>query len=458
MQFKTAVTVHVQGQTTEVQTEASTVDIRELGVRWLPVVNDNLPPHQPVPVCVGHLINVAGICRANQLYADELGALRLARRLSSELASEIDGLIALRVADGAFRPQGLPEHVSFLHQRDDPEAFRSHLEQPAIAGLAYPGVMYESFVQGTMVHSSPDTTPHFIDNLSFHVLRKGKKVATVPCWVNRDGALNWTNDTPVTVHCVDLAQESAIVSHALQYLQYLVRAHGCTSLVIREVNPEQMTLYKQVATNQKFSAELFTRPYLNLALSPDELQKNIRKSYKSHVNWCKDNLSTEHLSAGSITQDTVNTCFAKLQSFHADNIRKFGDGMPGGLYMYFVRKCLQGQGEIAITRHQGEICGITISVDDGDDTYYAQAGSIQLEDGKTPGAYNVLDAAARAQQRGKRRYLMDRFTCPSVSVDWPRLQESSDHAMALRFFKRGFSDEMEKAYVYKILPPRIKAH
>jgi hypothetical protein len=45
-----------------------------------------------------------------------------------------------------------------------------------------------------------------------------------------------------------------------------------------------------------------------------------------------------------------------------------------------------------------------------------------------------------------------------VSVDWPRLQESSDHAMALRFFKRGFSDEMEKAYVYKILPPRIKAH
>jgi hypothetical protein len=228
---------------------------------------------------------------------------------------------------------------------------------------------------------------------------------------------------------------------------------GAKQFVIRESDRERMSLYRRLVSARIFSAEMWDRPYVQLAdCSEEQIFADVRKSYKSHINWGRYNLVMEYLSGDQLTAAMVGRVYQNIQTCHHKLIQTFGDGMSQEMFTAPMAMCQMGKGEVAIATTQGGgMCGVTVVTDAGGISHYALGGSVPQEN-KNPGQFIVYDSILRAKARGSLRYIVNREFAAPLSIDQLQMKVLSRHDTNLTFFKRGFSDLTETMSVYKVLP------
>jgi hypothetical protein len=442
---------------------ATTVDLEDIeknGVAWSQVLRQPFSGKTGWFERLAALLNVATVCRENGKMLDELAALRMARRMTSgELAPVNQRIEECR---GAGKSEHTNEHalrvVSF---QEDPAGFQSLLGSTSIGNnFHHPGAEFNGLtgVNGRLL-LPPDAS---VDNVSFAICDERRRLAVVPCIIQRDDVISWvaphlpSGGIPIAIHFdAAAANPGKILKLILRHLDHLLQSFGARQIVIREPFQDTMLLYKAIGPGATFSAEVWDRPVVKLAQREEELFAKIRDSYKSHVNWGRSNLSMEYLTGDQLTTATIEHVHQLLTHCHQKLIEKYGDGMSHSMFLPPLVMCQMKKGEVAIARTKdGTVCGVTVVTDEGGISNYALGGSIPQQN-KNPGHFIVYDSIIRAKARGSQLYHMNREFSAPVSIEQLQVKLQSVHDTNLILFKRGFGDFLEVFNVYKVLPCRV---
>jgi len=458
---QSTIKIDANGQSASVTTSLSLDDLDRNGVGWCEPVQALQAEASPL-VHIGTYLNIAQICLENGRLLEALGVLRrVARQFGRQLGNVSQRVEAL--ANGGLPMPELPTHWSIVAVDRDEARFKAlaGIDGPIFSNFWHPGAKFGGLA-GTpgLEGLAPDQT---LDNASFHVCFKGAVVATVPVVVDATHTAAWVTNhpssgyMPIEVHFTDAHADGQIDRRdvykvVVAYLKHLTRVFGASQFAIAEPPSDNFALYKQILKKARsYSAQIWDRPYVDLTLPDAAVFSGIRKSYRSHINWCAKNLTVEYLSGDQIKGEKANEIYAVIQEVKSDMLAKYTDGMTLELFMHPILMCRNGKGEVAITRTpQGAPVGVTVTTYDNGVAYYAIGGS-KVYEGKNVGHFVLYDAIMRAKAKGVRRYLMNRLFPASVATDKAAVRLMVERNITITFFKRGFSDDCEFVNVYNVL-------
>jgi hypothetical protein len=436
-----------------VGTVVDTDEIRRVGVAASTPVRSALANRADAIGIFGCLINVHAACLQQSLYDDAIGALRLARRSAIVADTAIRAMIEdhLRAAPTS-EPRGTLRVIS---AQETPDEFCSLLGvRETFKTVYHPGAPYGGLLGVDRREMyRPDPT---IDNVSFLIAEGTRVLAVVPMLVHDDhigGWVRWVPSMgcmPATVYFIGDAPRKRVLKAVLNAIEGIMRRSGCLEVVIEEPLPSDPILYRLLMGEFEYSAELWDRAVVDLRRSESDIFADVRKSYKSHINWCRANLRTETFSGDRIDDAIQAKTYEVIQLCHRDLIARFGDGMTAELFSGPVTMARWGHGEIALhSAPNGVYCGVSVTTGQGGIAYYSLAGSAPI-DGKNPGSFVVYDSIMRAKERGMREYHVSRLFAPSRSIVKDEIRRRSQREVDVEFFKRGFSDRVDIGYVYRM--------
>lgn len=454
---QSTIRIDANGESVSVTTTLSLDDLDKNGIGWCEPVKALQSEASPL-VQIGTYLNIAQICLENGRLVDKLGTLRrVARQFGRNLGNVAQRIEAL--ANARLPMPELPTGWSIVAADRDEREFKAlaGIEGPIYSNFWHPGAPYGGLT-GTpgLEGLAPDPAP---DNASFHVCFNGSVVATVPVVVDATHSAAWVTNhpssgyMPIEVHFADAtADRNDVYKVVVAYLKHLTKTFGASQFAIMEPPSDNFALYKQILKKARsYSAQIWDRPYVDLTLSESEIFSGVRKSYRSHINWCRKNLTVEYLSGDQIKGEKANDIYRIIQEVKSEMIAKYTDGMTLELFMHPILMCRAGKGEVAIARGaDGVPYGVTVSTYENGVAYYAIGGSKVL-DGKNVGHFVLYDAIMRAKAKGVRRYLMNRLFPATVSSDKTNIKLTVERNITITFFKRGFSDDCEFVNVYNVL-------
>ncbi|WP_233804013.1 hypothetical protein [Paraburkholderia sp. HP33-1] len=449
--------INANGESVSITTSLSLDDLDRNGIGWCEPIKA-LESQPSNLVHIGTYLNIAQICLESGRLIERLGVLRRVARQFGRQLGDVSQQIDLLAGSGLPMPD-LPAGWSVEAIDRDERQFKALacIDGPVYSNFWHPGARYGGLA-GTPGLESLQPPPA-LDNASFHVCFNGAVVATVPVVVDATHSAAWVTNhptsgyMPIEVHFSDAkANRSDVYKVVVAYLKHVTKAFGASQFAIMEPPSDHFALYKQILKKARwYSAQIWDRPYVDLTLSDSELISGIRKSYRSHINWCARNLVVEYWSGDQITSEKTREIYSVIQEVKSEMLAKYADGMTLELFMHPILMCRVGKGEVAIARTtDGVPYGVTVTTYDNGVAYYAIGGSKVL-DGKNVGHFILYDAIKRAKAKGLRRYLMNRLFPSSVSTDKTNIKLTVERNINITFFKRGYSDDCEFVNVYNVL-------
>jgi hypothetical protein len=449
------------GQAREFRTSVDLDDIEGNGVAHSKLMRRPFPGREGWVERLATLLNIATVCHDARLWREELAALRMARRMAGGAAALIDD----RIAENLSRDAGATAYEGGLRvvaYSSEPRAFEALVGSTAIGNnVVHPGAEFQGLTatDGQLLYPPQP----LVDNISFAICDGEERLAVVPCVVQGDDTISWVaihlpaGGVPITINFDHPPRkERKVLQVVVEHLGRMLRSYGATHYVIREPFAETRLLYHTLGLSSTFAAELWDRPVVPLeGVDEAELFAGLRKSYKSHVNWGRDNLTMEYVSGDRLTDARVREVHELLDRCHEKLIQEMGNGMTPTIFMPPMVMCQRNHGEVAIARtRDGTACGVTVVTDAGGISHYTLGGSIPQQN-KNPGQFIVYDAMLRAKARGSRCFHVNREYGAPVSMHGlqPRIQ--SVHDTNLIFFKRGFGGHLETFAVYKVFPAQV---
>lgn len=181
--------ININGVPSEVAVTISYDDIDANGVAWCEPVRALIANPQDAVRLLGSLVVISAICRESGRLEDALGALRMARRMTSMPIRTIEDSIATLL--GALRPiASMSKAYEIVSYESEPNRFVGHLGVSRICeNIYHPGLPYGGLL-GLAGYDKYAKKPS-VDNLSFHVLCNGRMVATAPLLVYADHVGSW---------------------------------------------------------------------------------------------------------------------------------------------------------------------------------------------------------------------------------------------------------------------------
>lgn len=347
---------------------------------------------------------------------------------------------------------------SIVSHAEQPEAFAAILSGTSLHSehLYYARYPY-SGLEG-VENVAALTSDNQVENLSFHVCRGRKRLATVPLSVQGDRVAGWhavmTNYAPLPARmhlAPDCDNPARTIAFALRYLSSVAARYGLWQIVLEEPMPDGMLAYKALSAAHMFSAEIWDRPVVDLRQPEDKIHARVRSSYKSLISWGRQNLVTEYFSGKQLDDATASKLYYVLQECHEKIIALRGDQMPYKCFQLAMAMCRHGKGEAAIAKMpNGDECAIAVTIDNDDgSSFYALGGQVEVAN-KSPGNFIMYDAIVRAKQRGRLRYRTNTLSATPVQITGRNIVLRPEWQRTNFFFKRGFSDDIEIAHVYRI--------
>lgn len=213
---------------------------------------------------------------------------------------------------------------------------------------------------------------------------------------------------------------------------------------------EDLRLANLFAPQVRYATELWSRPIVDLTVSIDNIFTNLRKSYKSQINWGKKNLHNEYLSGDQLTDAKIVELYDLLHRLNEDVHSKYGNGMTKELFLFPLLSCRRGEGEVTLTRDQDQIIGLTVTTDLNQVTYYALGAYIKSGN-KSAAHFMLFDAIERAQKRGNTEFALNRAFGSPESLN----QSANVRNRNIIFFKSGFANQTKYTLAYQVKVPSI---
>lgn len=414
-----------------------------------------------VPVRLGTYLNCATACVELGRLLDAHGMLkrldRETRAANPAISEEIQRLQATFSAEAQLH---LPNGYSVIDAWCQPGKFKDMLawKGDLFCNYMHPGAPYGGILGAPGLTS--DAPRQGLQNASFHLLKDGRRIATVGLVIDANHVLGGVVNHPavgslpaeicfVDDSCCDRTALRAVVAH----IQQVARAFAADEILVGEALSAQLGLISIFDSSFDYSAEIWSRPVVDLLQDETTIFSDLRKSYKSLVNWGKKNLAFEYFCEGQLSDPMISELLNVIQTLHTKIIQKYGDGMTPELFLYPMVACRNGRGEVALARDtSGDIVGMTVTTYENGVAYYALAGFVDSA-GKSVGPCMVFDSIVRAKQHGMAQYVVNRFFPAPVSHSSPvgsRTREARDRQAQLIFFKRGFSSVQEHMAVYRL--------
>ncbi|MGA3039118.1 MAG: hypothetical protein ABSE64_16765 [Vulcanimicrobiaceae bacterium] len=455
MNVQATIDLAINGVTKRVVTDVSLDEIDAVGVRWCTAFaslqNSDLPEY------LATLCNIAAVCHQHERYVHELAALRLAQRLTRFTLNDINVLVDNLRGNVQFESNDLPKNVRILSFADEPAEFAAALAGHSGIEDAFSPAAPFGGVLGAARLPAQDNRFH---NTSFHIFSGSRRLATVPCLVLGKAGLTWTvlgEAFPIKIYFAeDCDQHRSVIAYVLEYLNYLMKVYAASCFVIEETSKSELPIYRMLGTQNVMTAEIYDIPVVDLGKSEQAIFDDVRKSYRSHINWGRANLRTEYVG-GSIAAQERQRLWDILYDLHqkSKSIARRGNLLSRKMFDLIMDQVERGEGEVAIARTNDDVvCGMTVTLDGPQAAYYALGGSLAIGN-KNPQCFNLYDAILRAKSRGRRTYLLNISSPAKLSVDGLKLRLREDWINSINVFKRGFSSTFEISYVYTVFPEGV---
>ena len=447
--------LNVNGTPTKVEVEISFEDIDINGVAWCEPVRKLIGHPAETIRLIGTLIVVAAICRESDRSDYALGALRMARRMTAgsvrSIGESIAGIVAKAGPNAASN-----DKVEAVSYASEPLKFLRLLNLKGIGNNIYhPGLPYAGLVGIEGFDGRPERPE--VDNVSFLILVDGRVAAVVPMIVYPDHVASWIRwvegmpGMPAEVFCRAPSDRRLVYKFLGPYLKLLSRSYGIRIYSIQEDAASFPALSRSLGSHLHYALEVWDRPVVDLTRSVDAIYKNVRKSYKSSINWGRDNLQMRYLSGSQLDDARVAEALSALRKAQEHTYSRYGDAFDRQLFDEAVHMCKNGDGEVSISYlRDGGACGVVITSDAGGKSYYALGGATLVRGNRSPSHWNVFNAIQRAKLRGNQEFHLGRLFGAPISIDGYGTRKASKREIDLTFFKHGFSDIVESRYVHQI--------
>ena len=207
-------------------------------------------------------------------------------------------------------------------------------------------------------------------------------------------------------------------------------AHGAATALIRgdgtgdALGPVDLACIDRLAQPE---AHVFA--LANVADGEAAVHRDLRSSFRSLVNWGREQLQMTYVNAANPDRDA----FDRFPEFHAETA---GSAVRGPAYWdTYWAALMAGRGEMSLGRlDDGSLAAATITVDAGGTTYYASGVYDRTKFDKPLAHFPVFDSMVRAGARGVGRYDLGEIFAAGVA---------SEKEVQIGFFKKGFTATFE---------------
>ncbi len=205
----------------------------------------------------------------------------------------------------------------------------------------------------------------FID-LTFIVFGRNECLGYVVCCV-QDSKLWLPNDgvwIELFIDCVN--KKTKIYSQIIDYLKILANQHSCNEIIIKDsLNDGMLSLLGQILFNNKYHANLTFEMLVDYKnFNKTSYRTNLRKSYKSLINWGKKNLEILVINQQNLSFDH----FVTFKLFHHKiSGRKTRSDESWNIQYQMIE---QGFGELILGYYQQDLVAGSLFIDQKDVTVY----------------------------------------------------------------------------------------
>lgn len=274
-------------------------------------------------------------------------------------------------------------------------------------------------------------------DLTFFIIDENRTLGYVVCC-----ALNKKLTLPegcIVVHFFDDEKKNnkALCTDVLNHIVLLANQQECEEITIKDsLGNGCLTSLGEKLFNDKYKSRLtFEMEVFYKNFSVDSFDKNIRKSYRSLINWGKKNLDVIYLDKD---KDCFKT-FSAFQEFHLKIAGRKTRSDESWRVQYDILK--QGLGELALAYYQGNLVAGSFFADYGDTTIYFTG--VYERDLFDFGVSHFLlyDGIVRSYERGNTtRFSLGYFDTDIQDPKWYNIQ----------FFKKGFCERLTPTILWSI--------
>lgn len=273
------------------------------------------------------------------------------------------------------------------------------------------------------------------EDCSFSILMGDEPVLVASCTTSDEGISFYR--TPVLLSIkreLSEADFKIALEYTFEKFKELALASASSRVRIWNHSPvlqhEGLNLVDNFCSGMGGQKQQWVRAVADLSLSIEKLQKDVRKSYKSLINWGKKNFKTV------IAPDTEPIAvalknFAEL--YHATSGQVLTDK-----YWQVIQKHLEsGGGELILGYYSGLLISGALFIDTQSVTNYTMAAYDREHFDKPLGHWPIFLGMMRAKERHQRWFDIG-------DIDTPQTSESKKYSN-IAFFKKGFSSRTVKS-------------
>ena len=215
----------------------------------------------------------------------------------------------------------------------------------------------------------------------------------------------------------------------LSHIESLAKQYECEAIIIKDLLEHgSLTILGERLFNNKYKSNLtFEMEISYKDFMADNFHKSLRKSYKSLVNWGKNNLEVLYINRDNHSLKTFRT----FQDFHFKIAGRKTRSDETWQAQYDILR--QGMGELALAYYQGNLVAGSLFADYGDTTVYFTG--VYERDLFDFGVSHFLlyDGILRSYERGNTtRFSLGYFDTDIQDPKWYNIQ----------FFKKGFCERL----------------
>jgi hypothetical protein len=272
-------------------------------------------------------------------------------------------------------------------------------------------------------------------DLTFLIIEDNKVLGYVLCYV-LDRKLTLP-DSGVIVRLIDMndKEKKQFYNKILDHLHDLGSQYRCETITIKNyLNKGCLSVLGEQLINRKYQTHLnFDMEIRYTDFNENNFHKNLRKSYKSLINWGKKELKVMYINKDNLDFENLR----RFQDFHCKiSGRKTRSDESWQIQYEMIQ---EGFGELALARYNDSLVAGSLFADYGDTSIYFTG--VYERDLFDFGLSHFLlyDGICRSHKRGNTsRFSLGYFDTNIKDPKWHNIH----------FFKKGFCEELRPTILW----------